>query len=87
MQTKIVHLFPVRKDASAKDIAHVFMKGVFMYHGLPRRIISNCDTNFTSNFWRAIFEATGTKLSFRTAYHPQTNGQTERVNQVIEDML
>ena len=85
--TKMVHLFPVHKDASAKDIAHVFMKGVFVYHGLPRRIISDRDSKFTSNFWRAIFEATGTQLSFSTAYHPQTDGQTERVNQIIEDML
>ena len=87
MLTKIIHLFLVRKDACAKDIAHIFIKGVFMYHGLPQRIISNCDTKFTSNFWRAIFEATRTKLSFSIAYHPQINGQMKQVNQVIEDML
>ena len=63
------------------------MKGIFLYHGLPRRIIFDRDSKFTSNFWRAIFEATGTQLSFSTAYHPQTDGQTERVNQIIEDML
>ena len=87
MLTKMVHLFPIRKEASAKDIAYIFMKGVFMYHGLPRRIVYDCDTKFTSNFWRAIFKATGTKLSFSTAYHPQNDGQTERVNHVVEDML
>ena len=87
MLTKMIHLFPMRKDASAKDIAHVFMKGMFLYHGFPRRIIFDRDSKFTSNFWRAIFEATGTQLSFSTAYHPQTDGQTERVNQIIEDML
>ena len=87
MLTKMTHLFPVHKDDSAKDIAHVFMKGIFVYHGLPRRIISDRDSKFTSNFWKAIFEATGTQLSFSTAYHPQSDGQTERVNQVIEDML
>ena len=87
MLTKMCHLFPVHKKSSAKDIAHVFMRGVFLYHGLPRRIISDRDSKFTSNFWRAIFEATGTQLSFSTAYHPQTDGQTERVNQIIEDML
>ena len=74
MLTKMVNLFPVRKEASAKDITYVFMKGVFMYHGLPRRIVSNRDTKFTSNFWRAIFKAIETKLSFSTAYHPQTDG-------------
>ena len=78
--TKLVYLFLVRKEAPTNDIAHVFMKGVFMYHGLPWRIISNYDTKFTSNFWRAIFKATQTKLSLSIAYHPQTDGQTKRVN-------
>ena len=68
MLTKLVHLFLVCKEAIAKDIAHTFMKRVFMYHGLPTsRIIFNQDTKFTSNFRNAIFEATGTKLSFSTA--------------------
>ena len=58
-----------------------------MSHGLPQRIVFERDTKFTSKIWRAIFKATGTKLSFNTAYHPQTDGQTERVNQVVEDML
>ena len=87
MLTKVAHLFPVRKDYSAKDVAHVFMQGVFLHHGLSRRINSDRDSKFTSNFWKALFQATGTKLAFSTAYHPETNGQTERVNQTIEDIL
>ena len=63
------------------------MHGIFLHHGLPWRIISNRDSKFTSNFWKAIFEATGTQLSFSTAYHPQIDGQMERLNQIIEDML
>ena len=63
------------------------MKSVFIHHGLPCRIISDKDSKFTSNFWKAFFEALGTQLNFSTAYYPQTDGQTERVNQVIEDML
>ena len=60
MLTKMTHLFPIRKDFSAKDVAHVFMKGIFLYHGLPQRIISDRDSKFTSNFWwKALFEATG----------------------------
>ena len=47
MLTKMTHLFPIQKDSSAKDIAHVFMKGVFLYHGLPQRIISDRDSKFT----------------------------------------
>ena len=87
MLTKLVHLFLVRKEASAKDIAHVFMKGVFMYHGLPCRVIFDQDTKFASIFWRAIFKTTKTKLSFSTTYHAQTDDQTKQVNQVVEDML
>ena len=87
MLTKVAHLFPVWKDYSAKDVAHTFMKGVFLHHGLPRRIVSDRDSKFTSNFWKSIFEATGTQLAYNTAYHPEIDGQTERVNQVVEDIL
>ena len=87
MLTKVTHLFLVRKDYSAKDVAHVFMQGVFLHHGLPRCIISDRDSKFTSNFWKALFQATGTQLAYSTAYHPETYGQTERVNQTIEDIL
>ena len=87
MLTKVAHLIPVRKDHTAKDIAMIFMKQVFVYHGLPQRIISDCNSKFTSNFWKVLFEATHTNLAYSTAYHPQTNGQIERVNQIIEDML
>ena len=87
MLTKVAHLIPVCKDHTAKDIAMIFMKQVFVYHGLPQRIISDRDSKFTSNFWKALFEATHTSLAYSMAYHPQTNGQIERVNQIIEDML
>ena len=87
MLNKVAHLIPVCKDHTAKDIAMIFMKQVFVYHGLPRRIISDRDSKFTSNFWKALFEATHTSLAYSTAYHPQTDGQTERVNQIIEDIL
>ena len=56
-------------------------------HGLPKLIVSDKDVKFTSKFWKGLFVDLGTKLNFNTAYHPQTNGQTKRVNQVLEDML
>ena len=56
-------------------------------HGLPKRIVSDCDAKFTLKFWTSLFQAVGTQLNFSTAYHPQTDGQTERVNQVIEDII
>ena len=69
------------------DIAKIFMKEIFKLHGLPKEIVSDRDVKFTSNFWKGLFADLGTKINFSTAYHPQTDGQTERVNQVLEDML
>ena len=60
------------------------MKEIFR---LPKAIIFNRDPKFTSNFWKGLFAYLGTKLNFNTAYHPKTDGQTERVNQTLEDML
>jgi transposase InsO family protein len=54
---------------------------------IPRTIVSDKDTKFTSNFWRGLFKGFGTNLNFSTTYHPQTNGKIERVNRIIEDML
>ena len=69
------------------DIAKIFMKDIFKLHGLPKAIVSDKDVKFTSNFWKGLFVDLGAKLNFSTAYHPQTDGQTERVIQVFEDML
>eukprot|EP00253_Pinus_taeda_P033850 PITA_33850 len=63
------------------QIAHVFMQNIFKLHGLPKTIISSHDVKFTSVFWKTLFEELGTQLNFNTAYHPQTDEQTERVNQ------
>ena len=69
------------------DIAKIFMKGIFKLHGLPKEIVSDRDVKFTSNFWKVLFVYLRTKLNFSTTYHPQTDGKTERVNQILEDML
>ena len=85
--TKVAHLIPVKKNFTASDIARIFIKEIFRLHGLPKRIVSDRDAKFTSNFWTSLFKRIGTQLNFSTAYHPETDGQTERVNQVIEDIL
>jgi hypothetical protein len=85
--SKSAHFISVRLTCKAIDIAQVFMKEIFRLHGMPKEIISDRDTKFTSNFWKSLMASLETKLLFSTTYHPQTNGQTERVNQILEDML
>ncbi|MCO5602337.1 hypothetical protein L7F22_056467 [Adiantum nelumboides] len=87
MLTKVSHLILVKTTFTTSDIVRIFVKEIFRLHGLPKRIVSDRDTKFTSNFWTSLFQTIGTELGFSTAYHPQTDGQTERVNQVIEDIL
>ena len=85
--TKVSHLIPMKTTFKSLDIARLFVKEIFRLHGLPMRIVSDRDAKFTSKFWSSLFQALGTQLCLNTAYHPQTDGQTERVNQVIEDIL
>ena len=87
MLTKVSHLIPVKVTYTASDIARIFVKEIFRIHGLPKRIVSDRDAKFTSKFWTSLFQAINTQLCFSSAYHPQSDGQTERVNQVVEDIL
>ena len=84
---KAAHFIPVKSTHKTDDIAKIFMKEIFKLHAFPKEIVSNRDAKFTSNFWKGLFSDLGTKLNFSTPYHPQTDGQTERVNEVLEDML
>jgi hypothetical protein len=63
------------------------MSRIVCLHGVPKKIVSDRGTQFTSHFWQQLHEALGTHLKFSSAYHPQTDGQTERTNQILEDML
>jgi hypothetical protein len=85
--SKSAHFIPVKSTCKAIDIANIFMKEIFRMHGMPKEIVSNRDTKFTSNFWKSLMVGLETKFLFSTTYHPQTDGQTERVNQIVEDML
>ena len=65
----------------------MYVKEVVRLHGIPRSIVSDRDPLFTSRFWQSLQTALGTELSLSTAYHPQTDGQMEWVNRVLEDLL
>ncbi|GJU91526.1 putative reverse transcriptase domain-containing protein [Tanacetum coccineum] len=68
-------------------LAKLYLKEVVTRHGIPVSIICDCDPRFTSNFWRSFQKAMGTRLDMSTAYHPETDGQSERTIQTLEDML
>ena len=85
--TKVAHLIPMKTTSIAVNIAHLFVKEIVRLHGIPARIINDQDAKFTSKFWQALFQSVGTQLSLSSVYHPKIDGQTERVNQVIKDML
>ncbi|KAE9180423.1 hypothetical protein PF005_g23279 [Phytophthora fragariae] len=85
--TKMVHLIPVSDTVTAAETAAHFIDCVFRHHGLPESIVSDRDPRFTSAFWSSLFQLLGTKLSMSTAAHPETNGETEQVNRVLEDVL
>jgi transposase InsO family protein len=85
--TKSAHFIPMRMTYQAPDIARVFISKIVRFHGMPKKIISDQGSVFTGQFWTIFQEALGTQLNFSTAYHPETDGQTERMNQTLEDML
>lgn len=85
--TKMIRVAPIKKSITAVELAQVFMDVVYKLHGMPKVIVSDRDPRFTGDFWRALFKHTGTKLAMSTAYHPQSDGQTERANRTIEEML
>ena len=85
--TKSAHFVPMKTTFDGKKLAELYMTHVVCRFGCPKKIVSDRGTQFTSRFWKQLHEALGTDLNFSTAYHPQTDGQTERVNQILEDML
>ncbi|GJZ23289.1 putative reverse transcriptase domain-containing protein [Tanacetum coccineum] len=85
--TKFAHFLPIREDYKMERLARLYSNEIVARHGVPISIISDRDSRFTSRFWQSIQETLGTRLDKSTAYHPQTDGQSERTIQTLEDML
>lgn len=85
--TKYIILVPVLKTCSASDMARVFISHLYSSFGLPEVLISDRDPRFTSGFWQSVFRHLGTKLHMSTAFHPESDGQTERANRTVLEML
>ena len=85
--TKPTHFLPVRLDYSMDQLAKLYVNEIFQLHGIQLSIVYDRDPRFTSRFWKELQSALGTRLNFSTIFHPQTGGQSEKVIQVLEDML
>ncbi|KAD5961708.1 hypothetical protein E3N88_13181 [Mikania micrantha] len=85
--TKSAHFLPIREDYSMDRLVKLYVNEIVSRHGVPISIISDRDSRFMSRFWQTLQKALGTQINMSTAYHPQTDGQTERTNQTLEDML
>jgi hypothetical protein len=85
--TKSAHFIPIRMNYSLDKLAELYVNEIVRLHGVPVSIVSDRDPRFTSRFWGSLQKALGTKLNFSTAFHPQTDGQSERTIQILEDML
>jgi hypothetical protein len=85
--TKYAHFIPMKTTHKKTNVADIYMREVACLHGIPKTIVSGRDPNFTSKFWKGLFKGFRTNLNFNIAYHPESDGNIERENQVIEDML
>jgi hypothetical protein len=85
--TKVSHFILVKTSYFGAMLAELYMSWIVCLHGVAKRIVSDVGSHFTSKIWEKLHESMDTKLNFRSAYHPQTDGQTKRANQILEDML
>jgi hypothetical protein len=85
--TKLAHLIPVKTSYNSAVLTELYMSRIVCLHGVAKKIVSERGTRFTSHFWQQLHNALGTHWNSSSAYHPQTNGETERTNQILEDML
>jgi transposase InsO family protein len=80
--TKMAHFVPLKKPATAENLAKVFVREIWRLHGLPTDIVSDRDSRFTSEFWQSTLTLLGIRPRMSTSFHPQTDGQTEKSQSV-----
>jgi hypothetical protein len=85
--TKVAHFIAIKTTYSGAQLLELYMSRIVCLHGVPKKIVSDRGTQFTSRFWKRLHESMDTKQNFSLAYHLQTDGQMERTNRVLEDML
>lgn len=85
--TKYAHFLPLHHPFTAASVAKVFMAQVYKLHGLPSAIVTDRDRVFTSQFWKELFSSADVQLQMSSAYHPQSDGQTEHLNQTMDTFL
>ncbi len=85
--SKMIRIIPLQKNRTAESVAHKFYENVYRHHGFPSEIISDRDSIFMSKFWETLFKRVQVTLKPSSSYHPETDGQTERMNRKIEEML
>ena len=85
--TKYGHFIPYKEATTAEELSYLFLKHITSMHGLPDEIISDRGSTFTSKFWQSLMQQLGAHHKLSTAYHPQTDGQTERLNRTLEQYL
>ena len=85
--TKVAHCLPIRTTYRANQLAQLYVSRIVSLHGVPKTITSDMGSLFTYAFWSRLHQALGPALKYSTAYHPQTDGQTKQVNQILKDML
>jgi hypothetical protein len=85
--TKVAYFIPVKTTYSSAKLREFYMARIVSLHGVPKKNVFERGPQFTSMFWEKLHESLDTRLNFSPAYHPQTDGQTERVNHIMEDML
>ncbi|KAD5960497.1 hypothetical protein E3N88_11969 [Mikania micrantha] len=85
--TKSAHFLPIKETDKLEKLTRIYLMEIVSRHGVPISIISDRDSRFMARFWKSLHKALGTRLDMSTAYHPQTDGQSERTIQTLEDML